>query len=129
MIAGKLPGAGPGVHPKMALFPPSGVLRGFPAATFLEYISPKTLVRPCSTENRSFLNWTHNDPFRVADNLLAFQFELQKDLLLPPFHQWYFPNILKSAVNFYSQASIPEKFGYSLKKISKIFSGDPDTLF
>jgi hypothetical protein len=34
----------------MALFPSSGVLRGFSAATYVEYVSPKALVRPCSTE-------------------------------------------------------------------------------
>ena len=26
-----------------------GVLRGFPAATYIEYASPQTLVRPCPT--------------------------------------------------------------------------------
>ena len=34
----------------MALFPLSGVLRGFPAAAYRKYASPKTLVRPCSTK-------------------------------------------------------------------------------
>jgi hypothetical protein len=34
----------------MALFPPSGVLRGFPAAAYTQYASPQTLVRPCSTK-------------------------------------------------------------------------------
>ena len=38
------------IHPEMALFPPSGVLRGFPVATYVEYVSPQTLVRPCSTK-------------------------------------------------------------------------------
>jgi hypothetical protein len=38
------------VHPEMALFPSSGVLRGFPAATYVEYVSPQPLVRPCSTK-------------------------------------------------------------------------------
>ena len=30
----------------MAIFPPSDVLRGFPAATYIKYASPKNLVRP-----------------------------------------------------------------------------------
>jgi hypothetical protein len=34
----------------MALFPPSGVLRGFPAAAYFEYALPQTLVRPFSTK-------------------------------------------------------------------------------
>jgi len=34
----------------MALFPPSGVLRNFPAATYVDYASPQNLVRPCSTK-------------------------------------------------------------------------------
>ena len=34
----------------MAFFPLSGVLRGFPPATYLMYASVKTLVRPCSEE-------------------------------------------------------------------------------
>ena len=40
----------------MALFSPSGVLRGFPAATYVEYAfmsrfaGAETLVRPCSTK-------------------------------------------------------------------------------
>ena len=38
------------VHPEMALFPLSGVLRGFPPATYLMYASVKNLVRPCSEE-------------------------------------------------------------------------------
>jgi hypothetical protein len=41
----------------MALFPPSGVLRGFPAATYVEYVSPKTLVRPCSTKKLLISEW------------------------------------------------------------------------
>ncbi len=32
----------------MALFPLSGVLRGFPPATYEKYVSAQTLVRPCS---------------------------------------------------------------------------------
>ena len=39
-----------GVHPEMALFLLSGILRGFPPATYLMYASVKTLVRPCSEE-------------------------------------------------------------------------------
>jgi hypothetical protein len=34
----------------MALFPMSGVLRGFPSAEYNLYASTKTLVRPCSSE-------------------------------------------------------------------------------
>jgi hypothetical protein len=34
----------------MALFPLSCVLRGFPAAAYRKYASPKILVRPCSTK-------------------------------------------------------------------------------
>jgi hypothetical protein len=34
----------------MALFPMSGVLRGFPSAEYYLYASTKTLVRPCSSE-------------------------------------------------------------------------------
>jgi hypothetical protein len=34
----------------MALFPVSGVLRGFPSAEYDVYASTKTLVRPCSSE-------------------------------------------------------------------------------
>jgi len=34
----------------MALFSVSGVLRGFPAATYLMYASPQTLVRPCPSK-------------------------------------------------------------------------------
>jgi hypothetical protein len=34
----------------MALFLPSVVLRGFPAAAYIEYASPQILVRPCSTK-------------------------------------------------------------------------------
>jgi len=33
-------------HPYMALFARICVLRGFPAAAYREYASPKTLVRP-----------------------------------------------------------------------------------
>jgi len=31
----------------MALFPMSGVLRGFPSAAYAMYASTQTLVRPC----------------------------------------------------------------------------------
>ena len=34
----------------MALFPMSGVLRGFPSAAYAMYASTKTLVRPCSSK-------------------------------------------------------------------------------
>jgi len=34
----------------MALFPMSGVLRGFSPAAYLKYASAKTLVRPCSSK-------------------------------------------------------------------------------
>jgi len=31
----------------MVFFPLGGVLRGFPAAAYIKYASPQTLVRPC----------------------------------------------------------------------------------
>ena len=31
----------------MVFFPLDGVLRGFPAAAYIKYASPQTLVRPC----------------------------------------------------------------------------------
>ena len=34
----------------MAIFPLSGVLRGFPGCGVPEYASPQTLVRPCSAK-------------------------------------------------------------------------------
>ena len=34
----------------MVFFALYGVLRGFPAATYTEYASPQTLVRPCPTQ-------------------------------------------------------------------------------
>ena len=34
----------------MAFFPMSGVLLGFPSATYFVYASTKTLVRPCSSK-------------------------------------------------------------------------------
>ncbi len=34
----------------MVFFALDGVLRGFPVATYTEYASPQTLVRPCSTQ-------------------------------------------------------------------------------
>ena len=34
----------------MIFFALYGVLRGFPAATYTEYASPQTLVRPCPTQ-------------------------------------------------------------------------------
>jgi len=40
----------PSFHPGMALFPMSGVLRGFPSAEYHLYTSTKTLVRPCSSK-------------------------------------------------------------------------------
>jgi hypothetical protein len=44
----------------MALFPLSGVLRGFPVATYVEYVSPQTLVGPCSTKKMLISEWTLN---------------------------------------------------------------------
>ncbi len=34
----------------MVFFALYGVLRGFPVATYTEYASPQTLVRPCPTQ-------------------------------------------------------------------------------
>jgi len=34
----------------MVFFALYGVLRGFPVATYTEYASPQTLVRPCTTQ-------------------------------------------------------------------------------
>ena len=34
----------------MVFFALDGVLRGFPVATYTEYASPQTLVRPCPTQ-------------------------------------------------------------------------------
>jgi hypothetical protein len=34
----------------MAFFPLGGVLRGIPAAAYVKYASPQTLVRPCPTK-------------------------------------------------------------------------------
>jgi hypothetical protein len=35
----------------MAFFPLNSVLRGFPAAAYVKYASPQTLVRPCPAKN------------------------------------------------------------------------------
>jgi hypothetical protein len=45
----------------MAIFPLSGVLRGFPAAAYRKYASPKTACSLCGLaqrKNGSFMNWT-----------------------------------------------------------------------
>jgi hypothetical protein len=38
------------LHPEMALFSMSGVLRRFPPAVYKIYASAQTLVRPCSSK-------------------------------------------------------------------------------
>jgi len=129
MIAGKLPGPDLVSIQKWPFFHRAAFFEAFRLRRTLSMSYRKPLCGLARRKNCSLLNWTHNGPLRLADNLLAFQFELQKDLLLPPFHQWYFPDILKYAVNFYIQAKKKKKIGYSLEKIFQIFSGDPDTLF
>ena len=38
----------------MVFFPLGGVLRGFPAAAYITYASPQTLVRPCPAKKILF---------------------------------------------------------------------------
>jgi hypothetical protein len=56
----------------MVFLPPGSVLRGFPAAAYIKYASPQTLVRPCPAKKIHIYELDTQKRLEKTTNNLAF---------------------------------------------------------
>ena len=65
----------------MVFFPMDFVLRGFPAAPYFVYASPKTLMRPCPTKKNLIYEYGYCSP-TLRDDACAFRTEMRAEWMI-----------------------------------------------